>query len=73
MSTGSARILLAGAFAIGLVASALAETAAPEPGLAVGQRAPDFALVDQTGERRSLATLLERGKLALVFYRSADW
>lgn len=50
-----------------------ADPAPPEPGLAVGTRAPSFTLVDQTGQRRSLETLLERGKLAIVFYRSADW
>lgn len=50
-----------------------ADPAPPEPGLAIGTPAPAFTLVDQTGQRRSLETLLERGKLAIVFYRSADW
>jgi cytochrome oxidase Cu insertion factor (SCO1/SenC/PrrC family) len=43
------------------------------PGIAVGQTAPDFTLVDQAGRKRSLAPLLEGRKLALLFFRSADW
>ena len=47
-------------------------------GLPIGAKAPDFRLVDQTGKARSLASLLEQGKLeqgklAILFYRSADW
>jgi len=42
-------------------------------GLGVGVSAPPFALVDQSGETRTLESLLERGKLAIVFHRSADW
>jgi cytochrome oxidase Cu insertion factor (SCO1/SenC/PrrC family) len=42
-------------------------------GIAVGERAPDFTLVDQAGRERSLAPLLEGRKLALLFFRSADW
>ena len=53
--------------------SASAESAVPEPGLAVGQPAPGFTLLDQTGERRSLESLLGRGQLAIIFFRSADW
>ena len=48
--------------------------AAPEmTGLAVGQKAPAFTLKDQNGRDVSLATLLKKGPVALVFYRSADW
>jgi len=43
------------------------------PGLAVGQKAPTFALKDQNGTSVSLESLLKQGKVALVFYRSADW
>lgn len=48
---------------------------APEEqtGLEVGARAPSFALKDQEGKERSLEELLKKGKVALVFYRSADW
>lgn len=42
-------------------------------GLAVGQKAPSFLLADQTGTERSLDEFLKEGKVALVFYRSADW
>jgi cytochrome oxidase Cu insertion factor (SCO1/SenC/PrrC family) len=48
---------------------------APEDqtGLKVGAKAPTFTLKDQTGKDRSLDELLKKGKVALVFYRSADW
>ena len=42
-------------------------------GLAVGRKAPSFLLEDQTGAERSLDEFLKEGKVALVFYRSADW
>jgi cytochrome oxidase Cu insertion factor (SCO1/SenC/PrrC family) len=50
-------------------------TPAPEAqtGLAVGAKAPRFTLKDQQGMERSLEQLLKNGKVALVFYRSADW
>jgi cytochrome oxidase Cu insertion factor (SCO1/SenC/PrrC family) len=48
---------------------------APEEqtGLKVGVKAPPFTLKDQEGKERSLHELLKKGKVALVFYRSADW
>jgi cytochrome oxidase Cu insertion factor (SCO1/SenC/PrrC family) len=48
---------------------------APEAntGLAVGEPAPRFTLKDQAGNERSLDNFLKKGKLALVFFRSADW
>jgi cytochrome oxidase Cu insertion factor (SCO1/SenC/PrrC family) len=48
---------------------------APEEqtGLEVGAKAPKFALKDQEGKERSLDEFLAKGKVALVFYRSADW
>lgn len=42
-------------------------------GLPLGASAPDFALVDQRGDIVTLPSLLARGKLAVVFFRSADW
>ncbi len=45
----------------------------PETGLAVGSTAPRFTLKDQAGRARSLDEFLGKGKVALVFYRSADW
>ena len=47
--------------------------APPTPGLAVGARAPAFDLVDQDGRRVSLDSVLGRGPVAVVFFRSADW
>ena len=39
----------------------------------VGEQVPDFALRDQAGATRSLASVMgERGAM-LVFIRSADW
>jgi cytochrome oxidase Cu insertion factor (SCO1/SenC/PrrC family) len=48
---------------------------APEEqtGLTVGAGAPAFTLKDQEGKERSLDEFLKKGKVALVFYRSADW
>ena len=66
---------LAGTLAASSLLLALtAGAAAPEmTGLAVGQKAPAFTLKDQNGRDVSLATLLKKGPVALVFYRSADW
>ena len=53
---------------------AKAEDAAPaEIGLAIGQHAPAFSLTDQSGKQVSLDSLLKKGPVAIVFYRSADW
>jgi len=48
---------------------------APEEqtGLKVGEKAPRLTLKDQEGKERSLDEFLGKGKVALVFYRSADW
>jgi cytochrome oxidase Cu insertion factor (SCO1/SenC/PrrC family) len=48
---------------------------APEEqtGPKVGAKAPKFTLKDQQGRERSLDEFLGKGKVALVFYRSADW
>jgi len=42
-------------------------------GLPIGQHAPQFTLRDQNGNEVSLATLLKKGPVAVVFVRSADW
>jgi peroxiredoxin len=39
----------------------------------VGARVPEFALLDQHGQSRSLASLMGKHGLMLVFFRSADW
>ena len=44
-----------------------------QAGLEVGAKAPKFTLKDQDGKERSLDEFLSKGKVALVFYRSADW
>jgi cytochrome oxidase Cu insertion factor (SCO1/SenC/PrrC family) len=44
-----------------------------QTGVKVGEKAPKFTLKDQEGRERSLDDLLKKGKVALVFYRSADW
>ena len=51
-----------------------AEAAAPErTGLNVGEKAPAFRLKDQNDRDVSLESLLKKGPVALVFYRSAEW
>lgn len=39
----------------------------------VGQKVPDFSLLDQRGERRTLKSILGLNGAMLVFFRSADW
>jgi peroxiredoxin len=52
---------------------AAAEPVVTPPGLSVGQRAPDFVLKDQSGQDVSLESLLKKGPVAVVFFRSATW
>ena len=61
------------AFALG--ASAQGPNPAPEEqtGIKIGEKAPAFALKDQTGKEVTLEALLKEGPVALVFTRSADW
>ena len=39
----------------------------------VGDRVPDFTLVDQNGRSRTLMALIGPMGVMLVFFRSADW
>ena len=39
----------------------------------IGTRVPDFTLLDQKGQSRTLASLTGPKGLMLVFFRSADW
>jgi hypothetical protein len=39
----------------------------------VGERVPDFSLIDQTGRTRNLQSIMGRRGAMLVFIRSADW
>ncbi len=64
------------AFLVGSSAVASAEETAEAkemPGIKVGERAPEFTLKDQNGQEHSLTAMLGKGKVALVFHRSADW
>lgn len=45
--------------------------AMPDPGLAVGERAPEFRLNNARGESVSLTDLLATGPVVLTFYRGA--
>lgn len=67
-----AKLTVAGLLAIS-VAFAAEPAAQEKTGLAVGQKAPAFSLQDQNDRNVSLESLLRKGPLALVFYRSADW
>lgn len=64
--------LLAGAIFSSVLASGQ-EAATEEIGLRVGAPAPAFTLNDQNGKEVSLAGLLKKGPVAVVFHRSADW
>jgi peroxiredoxin len=39
----------------------------------VGDRVPEFTLLDQTGKAQSLQSIMGRRGAMLVFVRSADW
>lgn len=47
--------------------------AADKKELKVGDKAPSFTLADQNGKQQSLDGLLKKGKVAIVFHRSARW
>ena len=73
MKTVQLAVLL---LAAALVSTGLdaAEVVSPEQiGLPIGQPAPAFTAKDQNGREISLESLLEKGPVALVFFRSADW
>jgi peroxiredoxin len=54
--------------------AALASAATAEmPGLKVGDTAPNFTLRDSAGAEYRLQDLVRKGKVALVFVRSANW
>jgi hypothetical protein len=62
------------ALCIGLVAIVAAQ--APDPqtlGPKVGERVPEFSLMDQHGTTRSLTSTFGPKGAVLVFFRSADW
>ena len=64
-------VLAAALFSAGVCAT---DIEPPEDaGLPVGRVAPDFSLTGQDGKQVSLASLLKKGPVAVVFHRSADW
>lgn len=75
----SALVVCLAALGIPLVAADAAATkptaaaAAEVPGLKVGTPAPSFTLKNSAGQEVALSAALKRGKVALVFVRSADW
>lgn len=58
---------------LGCVVATAGEAPAAKTGLAVGSKAPAFALQDQSGEKVSSEELLKKGAVAVMFHRSADW
>jgi len=75
-------LTLMAAFAMDLTASSASQSATQAPAAAidvqslgpqVGGTVPDFTLMDQRGQSRSLQTLLGPKGALLVFFRSADW
>ena len=59
---------------LALASTARADDPPPEKtGLAEGEKAPAFTLKDQNGKERTLEEFTRKGKVALVFYRSAGW
>ena len=66
---------------VSVAAQPTAQQSAPQPtppdvqklGPQIGTRVPDFTLLDQNGQPRTLASLMGPTGLMLVFFRSADW
>jgi cytochrome oxidase Cu insertion factor (SCO1/SenC/PrrC family) len=60
---------------LGVLAATNAANQPPDSktGLKVGAKAPAFKLQDQNGKESELDEFLKKGKIALVFYRSASW
>lgn len=67
--------LIAFAAILSVQSRARAQEPAPEEktGIKVGEKAPAFKLKGIDGEEHSLEELLNHGKVALVFFRSARW
>lgn len=73
------QLLLAGLLTAGILGLSAQRALPPETvemaklGPQVGERVPDFTLLDQRGETRTLRSLMGPKGLLLVFNRSADW
>lgn len=65
------------AAAMALVAMAGWIGAAPadeaKTGIKVGEKAPNFKLMGADGAEHELSAMLEKGNVAVVFFRSANW
>ena len=60
--------------ALAMTAPKTADSAPPgKTGLGIGHSAPDWKLSDQNGKKHTLQSLIQKGPVALVFYRSANW
>jgi peroxiredoxin len=60
--------------ALSVASSKAADGATTEPGgIGVGKRAPSFTLKDQNDREFSLAAMIKKGPVAVVFIRSIDW
>ena len=62
-----------GLAAVLTLALAQAQPDVQKIGPQVGERVPDFSLVDQSGATRTLQSVAGKNGLMLVFFRSADW
>ena len=66
-------VMILGLLASPFTALAQHHPTAPDHPLKVGDKAPEFELKDQHGNDQSLAAMLQSGKVAVIFHRSADW
>jgi hypothetical protein len=83
MGNRRSTVLVAGAVGAVLSLSVRATPQQPSPppplpdvqklGPQVGSRVPDFTLLDQLGQSRTLSSVIGPKGLMLVFNRSADW
>lgn len=63
------RLLLALLFAAAALPAPAADATKRTTPVAVGEKAPDFTLVDQNGRKHTLSAALAKGPVVLVFYR----
>ena len=70
------RILTAFSIALSAVVLAASQPPTVDPqtvGPKIGSKVPSFTLTDQTGQSRTLQSLMGPKGAILVFFRSADW
>ena len=65
-------VLLAAVVATSAFAQAK-EAPAEMTGINVGEKAPDFTLTGHDGNEYVLSDLVKKGKVAVMFFRSANW